>query len=357
MQQLRGKLEALSAAEQAAQSDATAVRGTLSHVVQTVAGMALPAELRASTTGQQAITPATGLLTSAAAADLDVQSCSGAGHEVEAALRALQSRISDLKQQVSQRDTLLTAEAAAAAQQAVQPERQAVGVQCEVLAVASTAVQVMPAEDGIAAACGTQTDTDAEDYGGAHGGTYGRPDALQQQLAELTAQLAASRLEAVAAKAEHSALEARLLDTEHQVTCNIYSLYSLSLQAFAWGCALFNTLFIKVSEMQTFHVAVASVPCAATGASEAGAGYGGQAQPRLQLPYSIAAACRSGGAAGQGGRAERLHYSSQSIDRSTTGLRGSGCAGGAAGGFARVRQGVAACLFAPPTVNRLLMVL
>ncbi|KAL4423912.1 hypothetical protein ABPG75_001213 [Micractinium tetrahymenae] len=274
LQQLKAKLEQLTASEEAAQSDAVAVRSTLASVVHHVTGLALPAEQRAGSAAQQqppqqGSTLATGLPWSASVGQ-HVQACSGLGQEVGATLQALLGRISDLQQRMASQQEALEAAEVAAGQQPLELEQQAVGVQCELPAVASTAVQAVPSEDGMAAACGTQTD--AETAGDAHDGVYGRPNAQQQQLAELTAQLAAARLEAVAAKTEHSALEAQLLDAEHQLAQHQkreQELVAAARHTSDCQCPAAEQQRARVEELQAKVEELGSCLAAARGATEA----------------------------------------------------------------------------------------
>lgn len=216
--QLKNKLDELTTAEQAAQQEAAAVTRTLAAVLQQVPGLPL-AEPQGTCVQQAGSVPgATNCLphtasqqpgsSQHAAGSQQVHSSGSLDRQVGSALTTLLQRISALEQQL------------ASQQECAAADKHTVGVQCDPPATASTAVQAAPSATANSVASCTQTDTDGAQASGSpvETGTaeaeYGRPDAQQQQVAELTAQLAAARLAEVAVKAD---AETRLLEAERKV--------------------------------------------------------------------------------------------------------------------------------------------
>ena len=212
LDRLKLKLGQLAAAEQAAAAEAAAVRS------------ALQAAVAAGATG------------GGSAAGSGSPYSSSLGEEVGAAVGTLVKRIQALEQQVTSQQQQLQEAATAAAQLQQQqqqqqqaaasppmeavgvqcelpapPAAQTVGVQCEAAVQASAGVQAVEPHNMRASAAQTDAGQPEEDV------CYGRADPKQQQVVQLTAQLAAARLAEVGAKAELAGTEARLLEAERQV--------------------------------------------------------------------------------------------------------------------------------------------
>jgi hypothetical protein len=206
LDRLKLKLGQLAAAEQAAAAEAAAVRSALQAAGATGGG---------------------------SAAGSGSPYSSSLGEEVGAAVGTLVQRIQALEQQVTSQQQQLQDAATAAAQLEQQqqqaaasppmeavgvqceppapPAAQTVGVQCEAAVQASAGVQAVEPHDMRASAAQTDAGQPEEDV------CYGRADPKQQQVVQLTAQLAAARLAEVGAKAELAGTEARLLEAERQV--------------------------------------------------------------------------------------------------------------------------------------------
>ena len=216
LDQLKLKIGQLAAAEQAAAEEAAAVRSTLQGAVSGVA--------------------AGGSAADSGGLDSSSQQRPGGslGDEVGTAVGTLVRRIQALEQQLAGQQQQLQEAATAAAQQqqqhhqaaaappameavgvqcepAAPPALQAVGVQCEAAPQASAGVQAAEPRGMRASAAQTDAGQPEEDV------SYGRADPQQQQVAQLTAQLAAARLAEVGAKAELAGTEVRLLEAEREV--------------------------------------------------------------------------------------------------------------------------------------------
>jgi len=173
--QLEAKLSQLAAAEQAAAADAAAVRSAL----QAISLNSMPPAVAGVAAGD-----ATSL-----------------GKQVGTAISALVERVQSLEQQVAQQQ--------AALEQAQQrPQVVASAVQCDSQPQSDAAMQ---AEPGSAVPASTQTEAAGPEAG------YGQAHPEQQQVAELTQQLADARLAAVAAKADQAAAQSKLQAAERQV--------------------------------------------------------------------------------------------------------------------------------------------
>lgn len=209
--QLKAKLEQLAAAEQAAQQDAGRVRKML---VATSKAVHLESAQDPSSKVPQLPRSGDG------AADV-FDSLGSLEEDVGAVVSILLQRIATLEQQQTgiQPEAAAPAAPAALAAPAV-PEQRAVSVQCASQPLTTTASQATP----VAASSGTQTDADAVPCpkaaaaaAEAEGREYGWPDMQQQEVAELTAQLAAARLAEVAARAEQAATNAKLQEAQSKV--------------------------------------------------------------------------------------------------------------------------------------------
>jgi hypothetical protein len=237
LDQLKLKLNQLVAVEQAAAEEAAAVRSALQAAVAggVAGGSAAGSSSPVSSSSQQRPGGSLSL-----------------GEEVGAAVGTLVQRIKALEQQLAAQQQQLQEAATAAAQQHQQqqvaappaaqavgvqceppapPAAQAVGVQCEAAVQASAGVQAAEPHSLRASAAQTDAGQPEEDVG------YGRADPQQQQVAQLTAQLAAARLAEVGAKAELAATEARLLEAEHKVRgwVGLNSFVLEGLFAVIWG--------------------------------------------------------------------------------------------------------------------------
>lgn len=236
---LQTQVSQLLASEQAAVDDAAAVRSMLqaayASAVQQAAALDDGRQQQAPVQQQQQRPGSPAADSQQPAAGLPHASASdqggSLGQEVGAAVGALVQRIHSLEQQLaSQQQSLQEAEL----RQAAAPALQAAGVQCSPPDHADAAVQSAPTGDaaGSTAAAATQTDVEAagaaapaaeqgDDAAPSATSTsadgYGRADAQQQRVAELTTQLAEARLAEVAAKADHAASEARLQEAERKV--------------------------------------------------------------------------------------------------------------------------------------------
>jgi hypothetical protein len=233
---LQVQLERLAAAELEAREEAAAVQQAV---------LAAVAEL-----GQEAQPAAGPAGDSPAGAD--------ARHDAAAHVSALVQRIRNLERQLADQQERQQ-EAAQGAAENAEAQRcggtQAAGVQCEAAAVCHSGVQAAAVE---AAVCHTGSQTAAAETAVCHSGVqagaseaavppaeatedsstqterepgdeacsapaataapaYGRPDQLQQQVAQLTAELAAARLAQVGGKAEAAALRSQLHSAQQEV--------------------------------------------------------------------------------------------------------------------------------------------
>lgn len=237
VKQLQVKLDELAASEQAVIEDAAAVRCALQAACTAAAQEASASgsslsEMPPTQQQQQQQRPEQGTaawqqqagIAPAAAGGRGSQQGCTLGQEVGTAVGALVQRIHTLEQQLaSQQQAMQEAERL----RAVAPAVQAAGVQCSPPAQSDAAVQAAPADLGCTAAAAAQTDTDAAVQGSGaappapsptpDAGSYGRADPQQERVTELTAQLAVARLAEVSAKADHAAIEARLLEAERKV--------------------------------------------------------------------------------------------------------------------------------------------
>lgn len=231
--QLEAQLNQLAAAEQAAAADAAAVRSALQAALLMGGRQGGDAQAGAPLEGMQSAAA------SAEAAAPSSNSSSSLGKQVGTAVAALLERVRLLERQVAQQQ--------AALEQAQQrPAMAAAAVQCDSQARSDAAMQ---AEPGSAVPASTQTEA-AGLESTAGGGTtagYGQAHPEQQQIAQLTQQLADARLAAVAAKAEQAAAQSKLQDAERQVDSAPRKIWWLCC---AQGC---NTTDVTVPDESFMH--------------------------------------------------------------------------------------------------------